>query len=86
MPFLKKAHQNTLSYQILSFYLKKRQSYSLRSGNFIMFLKTNLGYLSQIALENMQLLILTGQIRIDSVFALMLTRESGQILSSKKRE
>ena len=31
---------------------------SLRSGNFIMFLKTNLGYLSQIALENMQLLIL----------------------------
>ena len=30
---------------------------SLRSGNFIMFLKTNLGYLSQIALENMQLLI-----------------------------
>ena len=31
---------------------------SLRSGNFIMFLKTNLGYLSQIAVENMQLLIL----------------------------
>ena len=31
---------------------------SLRSGNFIMFLKTNLGYLSQIAQKNMQLLIL----------------------------
>ena len=30
---------------------------SLRSGNFIMFLKTNLGYLAQIAQKNMQLLI-----------------------------
>ena len=29
---------------------------SIRSGNFIMFLKTNLVYLSQIALKNMHLL------------------------------
>ena len=34
-----------------------QSSCSLRSGNFIMFLKTNLGYLSQIALKSMQLLV-----------------------------
>ena len=32
---------------------------SLSLGNFIMFLKTNLGYLFQIALKNMQLLVQT---------------------------
>ena len=37
---------------------KGKKFRSLRSGNFIMFLKTNLGYLSQIALKSMQLLIL----------------------------
>ena len=32
MPFLKKAHQNTPCYQILSFYLKKHQSYKGGEG------------------------------------------------------
>ena len=53
---------------VLVFQINVRESYldiylfSLRSGNFIMFLKTNLGYLSQIALKNMQLLILISEI------------------------
>ena len=46
------------------------KTFSLRSGNFIMFLKTNLGYLFQAALKNMQLLVL--QVRKNMLMIIMM--------------